>query len=126
MAGYSGKDGMVYSGDTKIAQITKWSLTCTSKNPEYSSSDAPGQTTRVAGVKDAKGSFEFKCDDTSPAYSTIQNGGTYTLKLYLNATKYLTVPAIIDDEKFDVDISGGETVSGSASFSQTAAITRPS
>lgn len=126
MAGYSGINGMVYSGDTKLALITKWDATMSANNPSYSSSDTPGQMTRVVGVKDAKGTFEFKVDDTSPVHSTLVNGSTATLKLYLNASKYFTIPAIMDDIKYSVDISGGDTVSGSGSFSQTAAVTFPS
>lgn len=126
MAGFSGKDGYVESGSTKLAQITKWSMTCSSNNPAWSSSDTPGQMTRVAGVKDAKGSFDFKVDDTSPAYATLYAGSTVTLHLYTTTGKQFVVPAIIDDDKYDCDVSGGDAVSGSMSFSQTAAITRPS
>ncbi len=126
MAGYSGKDGYVELAGVKAAQITKWDLTCSAKNPEWSSSDTPGQMARVLGVKDAKGTIEFKVDDTSPFYSAAQAGAALTLKLYLTAGKYFTVPAILDDEKYSVDINSGETVSGTASFSQTAAVTYPS
>ena len=126
MAGFSGKDGYVESGSTKLAQITKWSLTLSSKNPEWSSTDTPGEMTRDDGVHDAKGSFDFKVDDTSPAYGVLQRGSKVTLHLYTTAGKQFVVPAIIDEEKYDDDISGGEAVSGSMSFSQTAAITYPS
>jgi hypothetical protein len=126
MAGFSGKDGYVESGSTKLAQITKWDFNPKSNNPAYASSDTPGQKTRIAGVKDSSGSFDFKVDDTSPAYGVLTPGSTVTLKLYTTTGKYFTVPAIIDDMKFGVDIDGGDTVSGSASFSQTAAVTYPS
>jgi len=126
MAGFSGKDGFVESGSTRLAQITKWDFSPKSNNPAWASSDTPGQKSRVGGVKDSSGSFDFKVDDTSPAYGVLTAGSTVTLKLYTTTGKYFTVPAIIDDMKFGVDVAGGDAVSGSASFSQTATITYPS
>ena len=126
MAGFSGQNGKVLSGDTTLAQITKWRYNPKSNNPAWASSSAPGQKTRVAGVKDSNGSFDFMEDDTSPVRATLTPGSLVTLKLYEDATRFFTVPAVIDDLSFETDINDGGPVSGSANFSQTAAPTYPS
>ena len=63
----------------------------------------------------------------NPAAAGVQltEGTSATLKLYLNATIYFTVPAIIDDVSYEVDINDGDVVGGSANFSCNGARTNP-
>jgi len=126
MAGESGKDGKVLAGATQVAEITGWSLNPTANNPSWGSSSVPGFKQRVAGVRDATGSFDYKYDVSSRVHATLKEGDTVTLNLYFNATDYIIVPAVIDAMTFEVDVSDGEVHGGTCSFSQTAAITYPS
>lgn len=125
MSAISGKNGKVLAGAVTLAEITGWTFNPTSNNPSWSSSGTSGHKTRVAGVKDGSGSFDFKYDDADELWDTLEEGDTVTLNLYLNASKYFVVPAIIDGISYEVDINDGEMVGGSADFSKTAAHTNP-
>jgi hypothetical protein len=52
-------------------------------------------------------------------------GTLLTLKLYLTALGFYTVPAIIDSLRFQVDIDTGDFVSYTADFSTNGAWTNP-
>lgn len=122
MATESGKNGKVMIGAATVAEITGWRWTRTSNNPAYASSGTSGRKTRVAGVADSSGSVDFKRDFADTVESEgITEGALVTLLLYLNATTYHSVPAIIDSLSDEVDINDGETVSGSFDFSETGA-----
>ncbi|MHC4406550.1 MAG: hypothetical protein ACYTG0_43550 [Planctomycetota bacterium] len=122
-SGISGKDGLVKAGagGTQIAEITGWRFTKTSNNPAWASSDTGGYKTRVAGVKDGSGSIDFKYSTATAQHTLIAEGTLVTLELYRNASLYISVPAVIDSISDEVDINDGDTVSGSADFSITAA-----
>lgn len=122
MASYSGKSGKVEIGATQVAHITGWTLTETSNNPAYASSETGGAKTRVMGVKDATGSMQGKLDDTTSQDATIKAGSSGTAKLYTDSSKYIEVDIIIDRFEVEVDPDEGEIVSFSADFSATAAV----
>lgn len=125
MAGQSGKDGKVLAGATQLAEITKWTFNPKSNNPAWASSDSAGYKKRVAGVKDGGGSIEGKFDSSSKFYTLVAEGDEVTLKLYLDATRYYSVPAIIDDYSLTVDMDTGDVVGWSANFSTNGAWTEP-
>jgi len=126
MATLSGKDGKVEIGGTELAHIHSWQLTTSSNNPARATSGTSGWKTRTAGVKDSSGSISFTLDDADPITDDFDEGSAVTLKLYLDDTRFYTVPAIIDEIAWDdVDINDGEFIGGTASFSGTAAITKP-
>ena len=126
MAGFSGKNGKVLVGSTTVAEVTGWTLNPTSNNPAWGSSSVAGQKQRVAGVQDCNGSVNFKYDTSSRQHATIKRGDLVTLNLYVNATDFFIVPAVVDAETYDVDVDEGTPVGGSFTFSQTAEITYPS
>jgi hypothetical protein len=125
MAAYSGKNGLVKSGSTQLAEITGWKLSTKSNNPAWNSSTSSGSKKRVAGVKDGSGSFDLKVDDSDEIYDTLVEGDSVTLNLYLNATKFFAVPALIDNIDYDVDINDGEVVAATVAFSTNGAWTKP-
>jgi hypothetical protein len=126
MAGESGKNGKVLVGSTTVAEVTGWTLNRTSNNPSWGSSSVAGEKQRVAGVKDATGSFDFKYDPADRIHSAISEGDAVTLNLYTNATDYFVVPAVVDGITYTVDMNDGDITGGTCNFSQTAAITEPS
>lgn len=126
MATLSGKDGKVMIGGVALADITGWSLETTSANPAYASSSTGGYKKRLAGVKDAKGRMTFKLNAADPITDDLNEGDSVTLLLYLNATKFYSVPAIIDALRLEVDIDSGQVVCGVAEFSANGAWTKPS
>ncbi len=125
MAAYSGQNGKVLVGSTTLAEITGWKFDPSVFVDVWASSTSPGFKKRLAGVKDATGSFDFKVDDTSEQWDTFDEGDSVTLKLYLDGTKFFTVPAIIDKLSFAVDINDGPAVTGTATFGSNGTYTYP-
>lgn len=126
MATKSGKDGKVLAGSATLASITHWSLRTVSHNPAHASSATGGVKTRNPGVKDSSGTIRFMLDFTSPITAQFVEGSLVTLKLYLDATRFYTVPAIIDAIDFaDIDIDDGRTIGGVASFSGVGPVVAP-
>ncbi len=124
-AGISGKDGDVKIGSTQIAEITKWGFNPKANVPKYASNKTGGYKAAVAGIKDGSGSLEGKWDPAIPATTVIAPGTSVTLKLYINATQFWSVPSIIEGFKHDVDLDTGEIVSWSADFQTNGAWTDP-
>ena len=126
MATKSGKDGKVMIGSTTLASITHWKLRTFAQNPAHASSATGGVKTRNPGVKDASGEISFLLDFTDPITDQLEEGALVTLKLYLDATKFYSVPAIIDAIEFsDVDMDDGRTIGGTAKFSGTGPVVKP-
>ncbi len=123
MATFSGKDGKVNDGTADIADITRWTFTKTSNNPAYASSSSSGFRKRVAGVKDGSGTIEGQYqNDAAP---TIDEGDEVTLKLYVDASHFYSVPAIIDSFQLETDIDRGEVVGWASNFATNGAWTEP-
>ncbi len=125
MAVISGKDGKVMIGAGAVADITYWTLTTMALNPAYASSATGGYRKRVGGVKDGGGLIRGKLDLADAVTDDLNEGDTVTLLLYLNASKFYTVPAVIDRLRFEVDIDTGDVVSWEADFSTSGAWTKP-
>ncbi len=126
MSGISGKNGYAKIGATNIAEVTGWSFKPSSNNSAWGSSDSSGYKKRVAGTKDGSGSIEGKYDPSTSFIGVIDVGTEVTLLLYINATKYYSVPSIIDSYDLSVDINDGEVVGFSADFSTNGTWTNPS
>ncbi|MHB1033232.1 MAG: hypothetical protein ACYC35_23905 [Pirellulales bacterium] len=124
MATISGKDGKVTSGASDVADITRWTFTKKSNNPAYASSSTAGFKKRLGGIREGSGSIEGKFQNN--AAPALAEGDAVTLKLYLDATHFYTVPAVIDAVSVEVDINAGQIVGWSAEFSTNGAWTEPS
>jgi hypothetical protein len=125
MATISGKNGKVMIGATALAEITDWTFQASSNNPAYASSSTGGFRKRVAGVKDGSGMIGFKLDPANPITNNFDEGSSVTLLLYLDATRFYSVPAVIDSIHLAVDISSGDVLGGVANFSADGAWTKP-
>ena len=125
MATISGKSGKVMIGATALAEITDWTFHASSVNHAYASSSTGGYRKRVAGVKDASGGISFKLDPAAPITNNFDEGSSVTLLLYLDATRFYSVPAVIDSVHLAVDISSGDVLGGTALFSANGAWTKP-
>jgi hypothetical protein len=125
MATFSGKDGKVLIGGSPLADIIGWTLRTASDNPTYASSSTGGYRKRVPGVKDAAGTVRFKLNPADPITDDLDAGVAVTLLLYLDATRFYTVPAVIDALRLEVDIDTGDVVGGVADFSGNGAWTKP-
>lgn len=125
MTAISGKNGKVDIGATSLAEITSWTFNPTSNNAAWGSSDSAGYKKRVAGTKDGSGSVEGKLDTADEVYDTLDVGDSVTLKLYINATLFYSVPSLIDSFSIEIDIDDGDVVGWSADFSTNGAWSNP-
>ncbi len=126
MATKSGKDGRVEIGPTAVASITAWQLTIQASSLAYTSSATGGAVARLPGAKDARGSIVFQLDFTSPITESLEEGTLVTLKLYLDRTRFYTVPAVIDAIEFEpIDVVMGDPIGGKIIFSGAGPITSP-
>ncbi len=125
MAIFSGKDGKVLAGTTTLAEITQWTFQTRSNNVAYGSSATAGYRRRVAGAKDGRGTIRGKLDPADPLTNAFEEGDTVTLQLYLDASRFYSVPALIDTLQFEVDIDSGDIVGWVAEFSTDGAWTKP-
>lgn len=123
MAVESGKDGKILIGATPIAEIKKWTLDKKAHVSRWGSSSSAGYKKAVAGVKEGSGSIEFVWD--AAAASPIAEGTSATLLLYLNASEFYSVPAIIENFKLAVDMNDGPVTEASADFVNNGAWTEP-
>lgn len=128
MAVLSGKDGKVVydggGGDTTIADITDWKFHTKAANVAYASSSTSGFTKRLAGIKDGAGNVTGKVQDD--AVPDLAAGAAVTMKLYIDATHFYTVPAVIDEFQLQVDVATGKVEAWTADFSTDGAWTEPS
>ena len=125
MATISGKDGKVKIGSVTLADITHWTLRTNALLSSYASSATAGYRRRVAGVKEGSGTIDGKLDPADPISDDFDEGSAVTLLLYLDATRYYTVPAVIESFRLEVDIDRGEVLGWHAEFSSSGAWTKP-
>ena len=127
MAAITGIEGDVIKDGVQICETTKWSFEPTSNNFPYVSTKTRGYTRREAGSKDGSGSIEGKWDPASPVYGTgngqVQEGASVTLLLYLDDFQYLSIPALLKDFRWEVDMDTGDLVTWVANFSESDAWT---
>jgi hypothetical protein len=119
----SGKNGFVKVGDDTVAEVTKWSFVKQAASSRYASSSTGGFKRSVAGVKSGSGQIEFKFD--MAADSPLVEGAAVTLLLYLDASHFYSVPAIVTRIEVEVDIDSGDVIGGAAHFDTDGAWEEP-
>ncbi|HEV2970691.1 MAG TPA: hypothetical protein VGY55_12040 [Pirellulales bacterium] len=119
----SGKNGFVKVGAVTVAEVTKWSFTKQANSSRYASSGTGGFKRSIPGVKSGSGDVEFKFD--LAAASPLVEGAAVTLLLYLDATHFYSVPAIVTRVEVEVDIDSGDVIGGAAHFDSDGAWTEP-
>lgn len=118
MAVISGKDGTVSFGSS-VTDATGWSLSLTSNNPAYGSSDTSGYKKRVAGVKDWSGSYSGKLNGTT--VPTL--GASVTVSFSTDGTTAWSGTAVCDAVNIEVDMDDGDVVGYSVDFSGNSVVT---
>ena len=91
MAKVTGKDGGVYIGASKIAELANWSLDMGADDVDVTSFDSEGWKEFLAGLKEWSGSAEGNYDPTDTAgqkaiLNAWLNGEAVTLDLKVNST----------------------------------------
>lgn len=116
----AGKDGSVYIGTNKVAEISSWSLDLGADDIDITSFDSAGWKEFLAGLKEWSGSFEgnFVPTDTNGQVALINawvNGESVSLELRIDATRKfsgnafvkLSIETPVDDKaSFSCDFQG--------------------
>jgi len=116
MSVVSGKNGTLTVDGVAVVALSNWTLRRTSNNPSFNTNDTGGSKDRVAGVKDATGTFQQK---DAPI---VEEGDLVKLQLYTGYTTF-DMSAIIDEVSVPVDINDGAEVTYDVAFSGRQAIT---
>lgn len=109
----AGKEGSVYIGANKVAEINTWSLDLGADDIEITSFDSNGWKEYLAGLKEWSGSFEgnFKPTDTNGQVALINAwvaGNSVSLELRIDATKKFSGSAFVKPSiEMPVDDKGG-------------------
>lgn len=123
--GVSGTFGDAKLGGVQISELCKWSANPKANITAYASNKTGGFKWRVAGVKDMTGSMEGKYDPATPIMAQIDVGSVVALRLYLTATGFYALNAMIENLKLNVDLDSGEPVSWSADWGSVGPWTNP-
>lgn len=121
MATASGKDGEVYEGANKVADITGWTLDREVATGAYTSSDTAGIVKRVQGFTDWSGTFDYVGDGEDSA-NMPDIGDEITLNLRsTGATVGWTGTAIVKSNNVTVTVDENP-IAGSVVFEGNGAI----
>lgn len=122
----TGKDGGVYSGANKVAELSNWSLDLGADTPETTNFDSNGWKEYIAGLKEWSGSAEgnWKMSDTN-GQKAIQdawrNGTTLNLEFRVNSTNKYAGSVLITSIGIETPVDDKVTVS--FEFQGTGALT---
>jgi len=119
----SGKDGKVLAGSAVVAEVTRWRFQKDAATRRYASNATGGSKRSLPGVQSGGGTIEFKFDLSAP--SPVAQGTAVTLLLYLDATHFYSVPAVVKTVKLLVDIDTGEAIGGTTEFETDGPWTEP-
>ena len=121
MSVLTGNTGTVEAGSSTVLEITKWSFTTKSELTVWASNTSNGHKKRKGGTKDGTGSIEGKYDDSQPVEDILEEGSEVTLTLVRDTGNEITVPAVIEQLEFEVDVDSGAVQSWTASFGSNGA-----
>lgn len=124
MARESGKDGTVKISSTAVALVTKWVADFVAFVYESANNESGGFKVATAGVKSVSGTISGEWN--SSAALTITAGTAATLLLYLNATEFFSVPAVVKKLHVEVDINDGAVTLYESEFVGNGAWAEPS
>jgi len=122
----SGKYGKVMIASDTLAEVMNWSFDRSVSDNPHGTSSTGGFKDRTAGTRDGTGSMSGLQDFTDPIEGHFNEGDSVTLLLYVSATLFYSVPALISKLTTSVDVDDGAPVPWSADFGIKGAWTEPS
>ena len=127
MAKVTGKDGGVYIGASKIAELANWNLDLGADDVDVTSFDSEGWKEFLAGLKEWSGSAEGNYDSTDTAgqkaiLTAWLNGEAVTLDLKVTDTIKFSGSALV---KPSIETPVDDKVSFSFDFQGTGPLTLP-
>jgi hypothetical protein len=125
MGAASGQYGTVHIGSSELLEVQSWKFSRKAAVHQYASNTTGGHKKTVTGVKSGSGSISGAYDPDDPVDDHIEEGDSVTAKLYTTATKYYTVPMVIENLDLEVDLDEGDIIGWEASFVADGAWTKP-
>lgn len=125
MSVISGINGTLHVGASELLEVQEWKLTRKVAGQQYASNNTNGFKKAVAGVK--SGTVEFKgiYDPSIPPDDFFDVGDLVTVKGYVDATNFYTIPMLVEELDLTVDFDEGKIVEWSAKGPTNGAWTEP-
>lgn len=120
--GLSGRIGDVEDAGTDVVDVLGWTFTEVCSTSRRATSDSATFKRTFAGTRSASGEVRVLFDQTVGAQPFV-SGQSVTFKLQVDATDFISVPAIIASRSIEVDIDEGEVVSEVYSYESNGAWT---
>jgi hypothetical protein len=99
--------GKVTLGSSDFAHITSWRFSKSGNVQTYTSSSGAGHQLTLPGQLSGEVSFDAIYDPADDLYDRIRPNDQVTLLLYVDATRYHSVPCRINDMDDEVNIAEG-------------------
>lgn len=141
MGVYNSKNGKIEwepsagGGFTAVPHARGWRFNEEAETAPYSSSDTSCRKKRTVGNLDGTGSFDVYHDDEKPLELDMEGdssddvqinaGDKGTLRLYVNATKFWVVPAVIKSFEIGNEIEDASNEAVAVQFEFDGAPTKP-
>jgi hypothetical protein len=119
----SGKGGDVKIASTTIGEVLRWTFTKRVNSNRFGTSASGGFKRSVGGVKEGSGTISMKYD--VGAANTIAEGSAVTLKCYLDATHFYSIPALVTSCQVMADMDTGDAIGSEFSFDTDGAWVEP-
>lgn len=121
----TGQFGDVKIGAVQIAEVGKWAFAPKVPVVTYASNKTGGYKQATYGPVEATGTINGYYAPENPITSQIDVGDFVTLKLYIDAVGFYSVPCVIDSLALNVDIETGAFVSWTANYTLNGAYQNP-
>jgi hypothetical protein len=116
MAAVSGQYGKITIATSNVTECSYWSFDRTAAEHAYASCATNGYKKRVAGTKDGSGNLKGWQDPSAMIETYFVEGDLPTLRLYISAAKYYSVPCMITRLHTECDIDDGAIIPWEADF----------
>jgi hypothetical protein len=132
---FSGKLGSVKSTSTDVGEIRRWTLSAQAGSQSFGSSDTAltsggiSYKRTIGGTTEAGGTFDGLLNNTGSntdwATYYVPGQTIATLKLFVDATHFFSMAAVITSASVNCDIDTGAPVSVTCGFKANGVITAP-
>lgn len=125
MAVASGQNGKIQIGSSTLIECTGWTFNMEVNTFRYATCQSSGSKKTIAGTKQGNGTLTGLYDPDDIVENLVGPGDSVTLKLYLDADDFYSVPAIIKSVNVEVDIDNGDALKWTVEFETNGAWTEP-
>jgi len=107
MTAISGRDGKVLVGASDVVECTGWTLNRSPVTNQYGSSSTGHFKKAVPGKRSASGTISGMYDPANRVERWLRDGEYASLNLFINATQFFDMPALVSGLDLTVDMNDG-------------------